>query len=323
MKYGDFRHWAINHYDQLAYVYVFLFSVAIFFRPYTAPGQLLIIDSILYMEIASHVLDGSFWSKFLTGDPTLYWYWPMGYPIILGLIGKILSVDIFFSGRILNLMAYLITVFSIKRIFREKWSFYIFVCGSASFLGLFTHTLTEAIFIAFGFLGLSQVLKEGRQTWIAILSFIMMGLIRYIGVFTIVFLGIYFGFVKKIKWLSAFFAVGVLLFAYIQIEWLLTNQLPTSIISNTPKVDKLRLLQQALSTIFGTLSFFEFDHWGGIVGKILFIIGLAPFVGTVLVWRNNGKKTNRLKVEDKSFVLMLFGLSYMLLFFFVLFGLGS
>lgn len=315
------KKWALAHYNQLGYAYIFLFSVAIIFRPYTAPGQLLIIDSNLYLEIASYVIDGSFWNKFFNGAPSLYWFWPMGYPLLLGLIGKGFGGDLFLAGRFLNLLAYLITVYSIKRIFQEKWSFYVFLIGTASFLGLFTHTLTEAVFIALGFLGLSQILKEKGQVWIVVLSFSFMVLFRYIGVFSILFIGIYYVIVRKRKWFLAVVALTFLVFGYILTEWFLIHELPTSII-DPAQVDKLTLLGQTLIAMFGYFSYFEIDHWGGSWGKFLFFIGLIPFVYVVWTWMKNVKKTRILDIKGKALVFLLFGSSYLLLFFFVLFGLG-
>lgn len=72
MKPTTWNQWLLDRYNLIAWVYVAAFCVAIFFRPYTAPGQLLIIDSKVYMEIASYFLDGTFWEKFMAGDKSLF-----------------------------------------------------------------------------------------------------------------------------------------------------------------------------------------------------------------------------------------------------------
>jgi hypothetical protein len=315
------KHWAISHYNQLGYIYIVFFSLAIFFRPFTAPGQLLIIDSRLYMEIASYVVDGSFWSRFLSGDAALYWYWPMGYPFMMGLIAKAFGAELFLTGRILNFMAYLLIVYSVKNIFPEKWSFYVFLIGTASFLGLFTQTLTEAVFVAFGFLGLSQMLKEKGQAWIVVMSFTFMALTRYIGVFTIIFLGVYFIFVRKRKWFLITCSVLILVAAYILTEWVLFKALPTSIIS-PPQVDRLTLFGQFLISLIGYFSYFEIDHWGGSIGKVLFFVGLFPFIYVIRKWIKKREKSNLAELNEKTLIFFLFGSCYLLMFLFVLFGLG-
>jgi MFS family permease len=311
--------WIRNNYEQIPYAYILLFANAIFFRPYTAPGQLLIIDSYLYMEIAAYVLDDSFWTKFFNGDAALYWYWPMGYPVAMGLLAKLTAGDVFLAGRILHLFSFLLTAFSLKRIFQMEWSFYLFLIGTASFMGLFSSTLTEAGFVSFGFLGISEILNERPRLWFVITAFFIMFLIRYIGAFAGPFLILYYFFSKEKKWLLAGIILVILAVGYILLSWDLTHALPTAILSPV-QVQSKTLLYQLLSAMFGYLSFFEFDHWGGSLGKVLFIIGLLPFGIIAYYWWKNGFLMRQ--QSSITVALMLFGLSYLLMLFFIVFGLG-
>lgn len=239
----------------------------------------------------------------------------------MGSIALLFKIDVFLAGRVLNLIAYLIIIFSIQRIFKDKWGMYVFLAGSASFITIFTTTLTEAIFIAFGFLGLTQLSSKNEKIWVVVLAFFIMTLTRYIGIFTILFLGTHYLRTRKNKHLIATIFLSFLILSYVQIEWMFSNKLPTSVI-DPPQVDPFTLAKQTSLAILGHLSFFELDNWRGNMGKFLFVVGLTPMGNIAYNLINRDKPFFITPLNEKTVLLLYFGISYLMTLLLVLFGLG-
>jgi hypothetical protein len=293
--------------------------------PYKVEGNYLSFDANYYLEYAELFKEGKLIQMFLEGNLAGLGVWPLGFPILIGGLSFILGTDIFLSARILQALFLLVFVVLFKEKFKLDWLFYFSLISTGMFLSNFLNTLTEAGFIllGFGFLVILEKEKSLNKNVLLLLIPLLLFSFRYIGIFVFLFLIIYWWFIerKRIYLISALFLMlyAVLYFYFIRS---MTGHY-SGIERKGGIVDKWELFKQFVAISFGQFSYFDLTNFQGKAGELMFFIGLIPFMVLLVSWFRLGKKF-------KSFALiapfsrnsLLFGSTYLFLYFFLTVGMG-
>ncbi len=153
-------------------------------------------DSYHYLRVAQKLVK----SKFLFSQEALHIktaLWPLGYPFFIALVGFMTNLKVFWASKVLNILLLGGSLIILLKFFRQYAWVYGLIFLSASFLEYFSYTFSEAGFI-FGLtwfiFSLSKFLNKCFPTlWqllSIVLSILFLFLFRYIGIFTILLLGI-------------------------------------------------------------------------------------------------------------------------------------
>lgn len=303
------------------WIFAILFTGSIFLRPFAHKGNLMIIDSYLYLEIASQVYQGIFFQNFITADPSLYWHWPMGFPFMVGLLSFLFEGDVFFAGRVLQSLFFGMTFILLKKTFPKDWGFYLALIGTGTFLGMYLSTLTEAGFIAFGFLLLYLMTKENK-CWTGIFfTMVYMYAFRHVGVFVGGFvLWHYLKEDRDKRWLGVLAAFSLVLLGYSFLEFQANSKLTGTGIAGE-LVGRMEMIGLWVKAVLAYFSYFDVENFGGKAGKVLFFVGLIPMImaafwGFRYIIYNKRHNSNLIRLYSR------FGISYFGLFIFVLLVLG-
>ena len=150
-------------------------------------------DSFVYLHNAQNL--ASFTSNFYThpfkGNVQFNTVWPLGYPLVIGLIANITTINFFLSSKIVNWLAWVACLALMYRINPKKSWFLSLFLLNGTYIKLFSYTWSEALFVTtelyfLHILYLSYI-RAFNWRYFATLSVAMMllFLFRYIGVFSI------------------------------------------------------------------------------------------------------------------------------------------
>ncbi|MEX2567495.1 MAG: hypothetical protein WD431_16235 [Cyclobacteriaceae bacterium] len=315
------QQWFYDKEKGFEWCFAILFTGSLYLRPFVHKGNLMIIDSHLYLNMAEQVFQGVFFQNVLTADPSLYWHWPLGFPFLAGLISFFFEGDVFFAGRVLQSFFFGMILILLKKSFPKDWGFYLALISTGTFLGLFLSTLTEAGFIAFGFLMLYLMIKEHKR-WIAIFfTMVSIYLFRHVGIFVGGFvLWQYWKEERDMRWLSVLLAFSMVVLGYSFLEYQANSQLTGAGIAGE-SVGRMEMLLIWVKATFAYFSYFDVENFGGRAGKVLFFIGLVPMLlagiwGFNVILKNKPQESILIRTYTR------FGLSYFAVFLFVILVLG-
>ncbi|MEX2512891.1 MAG: hypothetical protein WD398_08300 [Cyclobacteriaceae bacterium] len=315
------QRWFYEKEKGFEWCFAVLFTGSLFLRPFVHKGNLMIIDADLYLEIASQVYQGVFIQNFITADPSLYWHWPMGFPFLVGLFSFLFEGDVFFAGRVLQSFFFGMILILLKKSFPIDWGFYLALISTGTFLGLFLSTMTEAGFIAFGFLMLYLVLKENKS-WLPIfLTMVSLYAFRHVGLFVGGFvLWHYWKEERDNRWLGVLLAFSMVVLSYSFLEYQANSKLTGAGIEGEV-MGRMKMLGLWVIATLAYFSYFDVEHFGGRAGKVLFFIGLVPMLlaaiwGFERVWNNKKQDSKLIRSYTR------FGMAYFVVFLLVLLVLG-
>lgn len=186
----------ISKNNVLLFLVFALGSIAIISRGYFSMGTYLSTDSKQYLSVAQNLLEGN-GPYLLKDNPGTYFStWPLGYPLLIAGTSMIFHISVYWGSKILNIIILLLVVSLLKRIYKQHAYNYALLLLWASYLEIFSYTWSESAFILgliwFSYAMRSYNEKESSLIIIAnvLLSSLFLFLIRYIGVFSICFIGI-------------------------------------------------------------------------------------------------------------------------------------
>lgn len=204
-------------------------------------------DANNYLALAQNLIEnGNFYVYSGLGpEKTFYAIWPVGYSIFILIIAKITGLSVFWASKALNILLISIILIYFKYIFKRNAYAYGAVLLFASFLEIFSSSLSEAPFIALLiiFAGsihiVTQEIKPTFAQYITLfVSSILLFLTRYIGAFSFILLAL-FGFfflVKKEHGKGFIFMLGSAVCAATAFAYLYHNFAVTGYFTGMPRI---------------------------------------------------------------------------------------
>lgn len=170
-------------------------SLSIVARAYFFADYYLSPDSKAYLSLAQNLLDGNGFYLANGGHKTFFSIWPVGYPVLIAVISLIFHVSVFWGSKLLNILLLFVILIFIQHIFKKNSYTYYYLLLWASYLEIFSFSWSEVPFVL-GLLWFSYAVYcfiSNGQTFSAVNMFVsslFLFLIRYVGAFSILFVGI-------------------------------------------------------------------------------------------------------------------------------------
>lgn len=187
-------------------------------------------DSRYYLELAQNLIDGKGFyrsavypiPKVQTPENQVFFSaWPVGYPVMVFLIAKILGIKVWVASKIVNLICLGFILLLIRQINRKEAVFLALILCSFTFLEIYSYTWSEAPFLLFLLwycISLSKYLQYQHKSALlqVFLSALGMFLCRYVGAFSFIILGLLglYKLRKEPKVGIAFICISILLISF-------------------------------------------------------------------------------------------------------------
>jgi hypothetical protein len=286
------------------------------------------------LEVAQNVLDGKgFYLGIEPGESRLYSTYPIGYPGLIVIIAFATGLKVFWASKVLNLLLAGGLLFSFYRQFREHAWIFGMILLWATFLEIFSFTWTEGAFL-FGLWGFihfsSRYIKNNGNTYLNLCfigsSILFVFLMRYIGAFTFIVVGIYLlhGWIKNgrldLRLTFTTFLVGLICIGYLYNNYLQEGVITG--IERTPNVQSFPVLLLKFSKAFLkelTIPLVTKFSWLSIVTGMFFLqLIIILFLSRKLeAWK---KPTLTIKKPLYWKMALLTGLIYLFAFSFIRFN---
>jgi hypothetical protein len=202
--------------DILLFLILVATGMAVLLKAYFDEDGFLSPDSATYLRLAQNLADGNGYhiTAFvnLERQREFFGVWPIGYPTLIFLVSKVVSLGPFWASKALNILLVGLSLIILRSLFRETAHIYglVFLCGAS--LNIFSYTWSEAPFI-FGLLWLAHAACRFSKTRKNIYAVSMMGaalflfLSRYVGALSFTYLGLLSLYFLYKKDYNAFFKV--------------------------------------------------------------------------------------------------------------------
>lgn len=272
-------------------------SLAIVLRAVFFEGYYLSPDSKEYLGLAQNLLDGNgfFLAK---GDGKVFFsVWPVGYPILVAGISMIFHTSVIWGSKILNIIFLLLILLLIKHVFKQHSHTYYFLLLWASYIEIFSFSWSEAAFI-FGLLWFSYsvyffVINGHPLNSISLFgSSLYLFLIRYIGGFSVCFVGVmavYCFILKRYK--ESIALIVVLFFQTILVaSYLYNNFQETGYITGISRPAAAENNLEMLISLLGAIFFEASPLLSGCGEYWKFIVSLIVQSIVVIVFASNFSK---------------------------------
>lgn len=291
-------------------------SRAVFFEAYYLSP-----DSKQYLGLAQNLLDGKGFYLAKGEGKVFFSVWPVGYSILVAGISMIFHTSVFWGSKILNIIFLLLILLIIKHIFKQHSHTYYFLLLWASYIEIFSFSWSEAAFI-FGMLWFSYSVYcfviNGHP-----LSAISLGgssmylfLIRYIGGFSVCFVGImavYYFILKRYK--KSISLIVVLLFQIILVaSYLYNNFQETGYITGISRPASTENNLEMLISLLGAIFFEASPLLSGCGEFWKFIVSLIVQSIVVISFASNYSKycvNKNYKNDEFAFTCLCVGLFYL------------
>ncbi len=157
-------------------------------------------DSAGYLALAQNLVEGNgfyVYSSYIpSNERSFFAVWPVGYPVLIFLVAKISGISVFLASKIVNIIFIGGSLLLFRKLFIKNAYLYSLIFFAATFILIFTLTWSEVPFI-FGLLWFSTAvyyfsLNTNSKLLIfnLLTSSLFLFLSRYIGAFSIGFIGI-------------------------------------------------------------------------------------------------------------------------------------
>lgn len=210
---------SLNNKTTQAILIFIAISVIIILNSMMSSSGALSPDSTHYLAFAQRLIDGnSIWEA---GENGHFAVWPVGYPVLIFIVSKILGLSVFVSSKVVNVIFVLASIVLILRYFPGKPLTYLLLLSFGSYLQIFSHSWSEIPFIfclLWFCLSLSKIYSSQSTGWHLSLLFSLVALFmfRYIGAFgllVIALLGLYKLHNKDLKGFTFLTIIGLLAFS--------------------------------------------------------------------------------------------------------------
>lgn len=150
-------------------------------------------DSFVYLHNAENLvsLSGRFSTHPFKGNVQFNTVWPLGYPLVIGLISKLTTISFFWSSKVANWLAWGACLVLMYRINPTKSWFLSLFLLNGTYIKLFSYTWSEALFVTtelyFLYMLYVSYIRAFNWRYFAALTLVMILLFmfRYIGIFSI------------------------------------------------------------------------------------------------------------------------------------------
>ena len=312
----------------------FLMALAIFSKSFFNIDGYLSPDCTEYLGLAQDLLNR--FSFFVHPSPTvmagkervLFSQWPIGYPLCIYLVAKVLGISVFWAGKLLNVIFVGLSLLILRLLFKKNAYVYGLIFFMATFVILFTFLASELPFIL-GLLWFSAAFyyfTQNPSSKIPLLNMILAGcfafLNRYIGAFIPLFLflpSLYYFVRKEYKKSFTLLFISSVLFIFATVYFYI-NYSQTGYIVGIRRMPALetnyQLFKDLLKTIIIELNLIRNPSGPlGFIGMLKFFSWFAFQTGLFLYLFLKIKKQLKIKIinENKSYLWFIFfslGLTY-------------
>ncbi len=312
------------------YLLIFIFivlSLAIFLKSYYNTDGYLSPDSTNYLRLAQNIIEGNGFEvgAYYHIDKSREYFaiWPVGYPVLIFFTAKITGLSVFWASKLLNILIIGLILITFRILFKEKSWIYALILFMASFQHIFTFTWSEAPFILFLFwfaIALFYFITKSEihpklNIAIAFLS-LSLFLLRYIGFFSFLVLGlmgVIFLFINKRK---AFILIGISLVNILLAElYLYNNYIKTDFLTGAKRVWATESSLEKISMISKGIIQEFLIPFTDLTLKTSFFLLFEILILFILIHFTDKKKIlSKIKTNENSFkfiLLFLFiGISY-------------
>lgn len=224
-------------------------TVAILLGSYSDSAGRTSHDSVYYLRAAQNILNGygAFVGPALDGQHSrLFSTWPLGYPTFVALTSLVFDVDVFWGSKICNAAIIFVAITFVSFSLRPNGYLQSLVFMTASPLMMATYSLSESAFVSVLIVfsaSLARILETNNTfyTLTALLSAVLLVLIRYIGIFSIsvIFLyAMYLAVIDKkrtsLKLLGIGIASSIVVFSYLAVNLIYSNKIGGAL---SPRLD--------------------------------------------------------------------------------------
>lgn len=221
------------------------------------------VDSAFFLRYAKSFADGNLFKTvnyYNDSEMEFLGIIPMGHPLLLGILYKILPIDLAVLSKFFNFLMVILLFFSIKKYTSRPWLFLsVFLFGSQIYL--FKKSLTDFPFLVLMTIFTIQFHKfitetSLKQAWKIGLFSGFLTFYRFIGLFSVLPLGLFFLYQlkekKKIK--DAFLALAISNLGIAAV--FISNKLLCGYYTGTPRAGVFHLTWERIYTL--SIEFFAF-----------------------------------------------------------------
>jgi|GEM_PF-3598131 len=297
--------------ENLSFLYL-IFSISILIKSYVHFDGYMTWDSGMFFRLAHNLNEGNGFfvtDFFVENGASFFASWPVGYPVLLFLFSKIVPLDFFWLSKIINILAVGGALYFLHRLFREHIITLCLLLFFASFLEVFSYSLSEGVFI-FGLIWFCYEIstyangdKTDFRLFKMFLATVLLFLTRYIGAVNIgILLLLAFSEIRKknyssaVKLLFAAIVCAMVISAYLFNNYQLTGYFTGMPRETSPQtsLELLREIAQALLLQFDFIFASAFTVTQSPTQKLAFYLStLLISIGIcVFFFRKIGKETS-------------------------------
>lgn len=290
-------------------------------------------DSAYYLSLAQNLIEGNGFnvhSSYMPGNErSFFTVWPVGYPIFIYLVAKVSGISVFLASKIVNIIFIGVSLLLLRKLFEKNAYVYGLIFFVATPLLIFTCTWSEVPF-TFGMLWFSTAVYYFSQNtnsklliFNLLISSLFLFLSRYIGAFSIGFLGMMSIFyLRKRDYKTSFklilvsFIGFLLITLYLSHNYLRTGNLTGAI--RLPAIEtNFEFLKMLIRALVIELNFIRTPGGPHITNILKFFAWLVFQLGLFLylLWKVKGSINHVNKSEEKSHLWKVFfyiGITYIL-----------
>lgn len=312
----------------------FMMSVAIVVKSYFNVDGYLTPDSTNYLALAENLLSGKGYHDFFNvynQDSDFFAIWPVGYPILIFIVSKVTGLSVFWASKVLNIFLVGVILWIFRSLFKNNAYVYGFILFFSSYIEIFSYTWSETLFITALLWFASSIylfIHNSKKSLALCLSIILASLLmfmsRYVGAFSfglIGMLGLYYGLIKKEKFISIMLIGIATLNMALMILYLYINYTETGFVTGMQRIGSLEtnieLFYALIKAIFSEILIITYSNAITLKSIIIYILQMSILF--FLFWKYQDSmfvsKKNR-KISNLPLVFLTIGLFY--LFFIIL-----
>jgi hypothetical protein len=279
----------INRSDSLLLTIFITVILSIFIKVIFDSSGYLSNDSTNYLYLAQNIIDGH--GFYVTNeiakyeDRVLFSTWPIGYSSLIAIVSTLSGLTVFISSKILNVIFIGCIILIFRKLFETDAWIYALIFFYSSYLEIFCFTWSETGFI-FGLVMFSYFMHKflnNKANTFSLVVLLFTGcflfLIRYIGAFTIGFLGLLWIYLlvhhrndkKRIITVSIIIMANILFVSiYLYYNYLETG-LMTGIERFSASESNYELLVQLLTTLLAEITIPVYHPRPSFIIPMLFI----------------------------------------------------
>ena len=289
--------------------YIAVFEGGVLSSSYTA-------DSVEYMRMAENIKAGHLMNNNgIAGGKGWFAAWPIGYPLTLAAISKVTGLDVFWASKIVSILCAVTMLILFLRNVKDSFPILALTLLNLAYLKISRSSLSEPLFmvllVGLGFVGAHLSNKVGsRIDWRSaiVLFFLFVGLflVRYVGFFAPIWLGVTVVVCRFGRGVVGTVAVaGVGAWVFDILYWMM-NKIMCGYVSGfgraLPRETGMELFRMIVEAEIHELQAF---------GIMAFLVACLWFAGSRLMAKGEGARCNlACKGEDGWLVFVLIGAMY-------------